>query len=92
MDATLSFVIRDDFPAVTPDGIYWIFNDVNGTEVLNPITSGDRYMFSGDNLNLTLRNVSNALEGKYTLVATNAAGSGSASVQFIVEGLCGHKL
>ena len=84
---TLSCEIQDDFPQVVPSGVVWIFADVNGTVVDDMITNGDNYMLSEDRLNLTILNVSNALEGNYTCMATNAAGSGSASIEFVVEGL-----
>ena len=84
---TLSCKIQDDFPQVVPSGVVWIFADVNGTVVNDMITNGVNYMLSEDRLNLTILNVSNALEGNYTCMATNAAGSGSALIEFVVEGL-----
>ena len=87
MNETLSCEIQDDFPQVVPSGVVWIFADVNGTVVNDMITNGDDFMLSKDRLTLTILNVSNALEGNYTCMATNAAGSGYASTEFVVEGL-----
>ena len=84
---TLPFVIQNDFPTVVPSDIKWTFTDVHGNLIHNPIISGVNYVFSEDNLNLTIVNADNALEGLYTLVATNVAGSGSASTELVVEGL-----
>ena len=100
---TLSFTIKDATPPVMTEGIRWIyspsfslapFNDttLDITNLSTLPTTGSDFVFSDDQLNLTISNVVEDLQagdnitdaGRYFLVATNAAGVAFSYIDLII--------
>ena len=77
---TLIFTITEDNPPVVLDEIQWLFN---GTV----LSAGNRVSFSMDRRSVTITQLQVLLdEGIYTLIATNPAGTTSASIFLNVQG------
>ena len=86
-EVTLSFMITNAYPDVTPDNIKWTFNNgQNIIDITRLTTNG--FSFSMDLLSLSIFGISASHEGNYTLTATNNAGSGQTSIELEVEGMC----
>ena len=49
---TLKFIVQDAHPPVTPDGIQWFFEPVNGSVMELTPQSDSRYTFTDDKLSL----------------------------------------
>lgn len=80
-------MITNAYPDVTPDNIKWTFNNgQNIIDITRLTTNG--FSFSMDLLSLSIVGISASREGNYTLTATNNAGSGQASIELEVEGMC----
>ena len=78
-EATLSFSVTNDIPAVTAEDIVWRFTDQDqNVHILDE--EDDRHTFSEDKRTLTIPEVHELDEGLYTLEATNAAGMDYASI------------
>ena len=75
---TLSFFITNASPSVTIDNIYWT---VNG----NTFLPSDRFIFSGDLLNVIIVDVELYDEGYYTITVSNPAGIYSVTILVDVE-------
>ena len=86
-EVTLSFMITDAYPDVTPDNIKWTFNNGQNISDITGLTTNG-FSFSMDLLSLSIVGISARHEGNYTLTATNNAGSGQASIELEVEGMC----
>ena len=101
--AILSFIVKDATPPVMTEGIRWIyspsfsltpFEDTNQDITnLSTHTLGPAYAFSNDQLNLTINNITQALQasdstdaGRYFLVAVNPAGVVFSYIDLIVSG------
>ena len=101
--AILSFTVKDATPPVMTEGIRWIyspsfsltpFEDTNQDITnLSTHTLGPAYAFSNDQLNLTINNITQALQandstdaGRYFLVAINPAGVVFSYIDLIVFG------
>ena len=85
---TLHFAISNDVPPVTPDGIQWFFEPINGS-LMELIPNSDfHYTFSEDKRSLYIYPLQPADEGNYTLVAMNTGGSGSGIIFLDVQGIC----
>ena len=93
MNVTLAFNITDASPEVQTDNISWTFTDVNMANFDVPTISNVANffnltgLFSDDRLSLTFMNLTNRFEGTYTVTATNEAGSASASLILVIQGL-----
>ena len=85
MSVNLSFTISNASPKVQPQSIHWTFTSLGGGSYDIPMSQPGVYSFSDDRLTLTLSAVNGSHEGNYTLIATNEAGSDSASVFLEVE-------
>ena len=84
----LGFQIVNASPSVTPDNIKWFFQPLNDTlPKIEIVDDGVTYMFTSDNLNLTVMNVSNEVEGTYTIEVQNEAGMDSGRVTIVIEGI-----
>ena len=85
---TLQFSISDDLPPVTSNEILWQFTSVRSSTVQN-ITSASntRYDFSDNMLSLTIGALTTMDEGSYTLEASTIAGSNSATIFLVVQGI-----
>ena len=93
MNVTLAFTISVASPEVQTESIQWTFTDVNMANFDLPTISNVANfsnltgLFSDDRLSLTFMNLTNTFEGTYTMTATNEAGSASASLILVIEGL-----
>ena len=93
MNVTLAFTISVASPEVQTESIQWTFTDVNMANFDLPTISNVANfsnltgLFSDDRLSLTFMNLTNRFEGTYTMTATNEAGSASASLILVIEGL-----
>ena len=89
---TISFtVMNEPVPAVTKEGIQWVFTGSNGTVNLS-CTSTPKYTFSDDCLNLTVNNTAASDAGLYQITLTSDAGIVMSTVTLAVRGgeLCMH--
>jgi len=81
---TLSFQILNANPLVTTEQIQWYFN---GSV---PLSSNDLFgtvlRFSNNYWTLKICNVSYDIQGRFSMVASNVAGSDSDYIDVIVEG------
>lgn len=84
---TLSFMITNAYPDVAPNNIKWTFNNGQNISDITGLTTNG-FSFSMDLLSLSIVGISSRHEGNYTLTATNNAGSGQASIELEVEGMC----
>ena len=75
----LQFFIEEANPPVHPEDIQWMFA---GTELQE---DGEHVVFSADRLAVTITNLSLSDEGIYSLMATNLAGSDSATIMVDVQ-------
>ena len=99
----LSFTIKDATPPVMMEDIRWIYSssfsltpfDDSNMDITNFSTRmlGSAYVFSNDQLNLTISNITQALQandstdtGRYFLVVTNPAGVALSYIDLIVSG------
>ena len=84
----LGFQIVNASPPVTPDNIRWFFQPLNDTlPKVEIMDDGVTYMFTSDKLNFTVMNVSNEVEGTYTIEVQNEAGMDSGRVTIVIEGI-----
>ena len=84
----LGFQIINASPPVTPDNIRWFFQPLNDTLLkVEIVDDGVTYMFTSDRLYLTVMNVSNEVEGTYTIEVQNEAGMDSERVILFIEGI-----
>ena len=84
----LRFQIVKASPPVTPDNTRWFFQPLNDTlPKVEIVDDGVTYMFTSDRLNLTVMNVSNEVEGTYTIEVQNEAGMDSERVILFIEGI-----
>ena len=83
----LSFNISSDIPLVIPSDVRWLFD--NGSVEVEIVFPGDgrRMISTLDRTSLTISPVAYTDEGKYILVAGNAAGSGQNSSILDVQGI-----
>ena len=82
-DVHLQFLIENANPPVLPKDIQWMFA---GSELQE---DGKHVVFSADRLSVTITNLSLSDEGVYSLMATNPAGSDSATIMVDVQGMYG---
>jgi len=82
---TLSFSVFNANPAVSTSQIMWYFN---GTTALTSSNSlgGSSLMFLPNRRSLTIRTVNYNLQGRFSMDASNAAGSDSDYIDLVVEG------
>ena len=80
-DITLRFSIEDASPPILLEDIQWSFD---GAELQE---DGEHLFFSVDRLAVTIVNLSLSDEGVYSLMATNPAGSDSATIRVDVQGM-----
>ena len=85
-DATLRFNVTNDIPKVVAADVTWTITFANGSMQVLASDSDIRYMFSVDMLILTIDFLQASDEGSYTLMASNAAGTDSASIFLDVQG------
>ena len=78
---SLQFIITRDHPTVELSNILWFFNG----EQLN--TTGERYYFSDNKLVLYISALQFEDEGEYTVIVSNDAGIGEASINLDVQGI-----
>ena len=78
---TLNFSIEADSPPVLLEDIQWSYDGVELQE------DGEHVLFSVDRLAVTITNLSLSDEGVYSLMATNPAGSDSATITVDVQGM-----
>ena len=83
---TLSFLIINSNPPVSPSGIMWEFLFISDTAETVVIDDGTRYAFSPDRTSLTIANLGPMDSGTYTLTAINSAGSSATFIQLSVSG------
>ena len=84
----LRFEIVNASPPVTPDHIRWFFQPLNDTLLkVEIVDDGVTYMFTSDRLNLIVMNVSNEVEGTYTIEVQNEAGMDNERVILFIEGI-----
>lgn len=77
---TLQFLaVEAGVPPVTPNGVRWIFNDIE-------LTQERTLNFSEDRLSVTIATLTPAYEGNYTIIVSNPAGSDSDTLFLDVEG------
>ena len=80
-DITLHFSIKDASPPVLLEDIQWSYD---GAELRE---DEEHVLFSVDRLAVTITNLSLSDEGVYSLMATNPAGSDSATITMDVQGV-----
>ena len=80
-DITLYFSIEEASPQVLLEDIQWTYDGADLQE------DGEHVFFSVDRLAVTITNLSLSDEGVYSLVATNPAGSDSATIAVDVQGM-----
>lgn len=81
----LSFSITTGFPPVSSEGIQWLFQLRKGAVMDITLSTDPRLSYSPDRLSLTLTGITYFEEGVYTVIASNAAGSGNASILLNIE-------
>ena len=80
-DITLHFSIEDASPPVLLEDIQWSYDRAELQE------DGEHVLFSVDKLAVTITNLSLSDEGVYSLMATNPAGSDSATITMDVQSM-----
>ena len=80
-DIILQFSIENASPPVLLEDIQWTFS---GAELQE---DGEHVIFLVDRLSVTITNLSLSDEGGYSLMATNPAGSDSATIRVDVQGM-----
>ena len=80
------FLVSNNVPAVTPNSIQWFSSPSNGSLIEIVADSTVRYSFSDNKLSVHINHLSLSDEGNYTLVATNAGGSGSDTIFVDIQG------
>ena len=83
---TLSFLVINSSPPVSPSDITWEFLFISDTAETVVIDNGTRHTFSPDRTSLTITDLDAMDSGTYTLTAINSAGSGTTFVQLSVSG------
>ena len=80
-NVTLQFSIENASPPVSLEDIQWMFA---GAELQE---DGEHVVFSASRLSVTITNLSLSDEGAYSLMASNPAGSDSATIMVDVQGM-----
>ena len=90
--ATLQFSIESASPPVELSDIRWYFQptganySINITQQATLPGSSNTLVYSNDRLSLTIGQITQQADGRFTLSATNSAGTTSNSTNLIVEG------
>ena len=86
--ATLGFAIDGASPVVQISDIVWSLEKDDGSVQTFATNGMGRHNFSSDLLSLTIDPLEEADEGKYTLTASNGAGSGHSSIYLNIGSEC----
>lgn len=78
------FVIYDSHPLVVPQNISWSFT--NALDFTSKVQPSYHCLISTDYTTLQINNVQVSDEGYYTLMASNLAGSASATISVCLLG------
>ena len=90
--ATLQFSIESAYPPVQVSDIRWYFQptganySIDITQQATLPGSSSTLVYSNDSLSLTIGQITRQADGRFTLSATNSAGTTSNSTNLIVEG------
>ena len=90
--ATLQFSIESASPPIQLSGICWYFQptganySIDITQEATLPGSSSTLVYSNDRLSLTIGQITRQANGRFTLSATNSAGTTSNSTNLIVEG------
>ena len=90
--ATLQFSIESASPQVRLSGIRWYFQptganySIDITQEATLPGSSSTLVYSNDGLSLTIGQITRQANGRFTLSATNSAGTTSNSTNLTVEG------
>ena len=90
--ATLQFSIESASPPIQLSGIRWYFQptganySIDITQQATLPGSSSTLVYSNDSLSLTIGQITRQANGRFTLSATNSAGTTSNSTNLIVEG------
>lgn len=88
-DFKMGFSIDFDIPLVQSHNIQWHFTNLSNMTIVileNSTSISSRYVFSDNFHNLTISNVKLRDRGRYTLTATNEAGTRSSTLYLNVNG------
>lgn len=83
----LEFIITQDDPLIQVNNIQWKFtaNDRSVVDITELSDTDPHYELSANRLALTIIQLSSAHQGRYTLFATNEAGTRSNSIDLFIE-------
>ena len=90
--ATLQFSVESAYPPVQLSDIRWYFQpteanySIDVTQQATLPGSSSTLVYSNDSLSLTIGQITRQANGRFTLSATNSAGTTSNSTNLIVEG------